>query len=183
MAALQPIITDVGLQAVFTLQSVGLEAEIAAVALGDGTYTAAEIDPNTGILYNATKLRREKARFTVAGGERTGPHTISIAAVADGATEFWIKEVGIILTDGTLLAIAAFSSRPLAYKSATVPLHLVFDLMLSALPANSVTIIASAPSLNLTVAEPLAQIGTAQTDMARKQLDMEYRLAVIEGIL
>ena len=137
MTTLNPIITADGLAAVFNAESQGLSASIAEVALGDAGWTP----DNT-----ATALQNEKRRVPVQGGERVSATQIHITAVEDGTEiEYWVRELGFYLADGTLLAVwSTDQQKPLAYKSTGVNLLLSFDLLLSALPDNSVTIDGSA---------------------------------------
>lgn len=127
---LTPVITSAGLNAVWNAQSTGLEATIAAIALGDGGW----VPDNT-----ATALHNEKRRIPVEGA-RVNPTQIHLTGVEDGSLEYWVREVGFYLADGTLLAIWSDADQALAYKSAGVDLLLAFDLVLSALPAESVTV-------------------------------------------
>ena len=99
--------------------------------------------------------------MAIAGGRRIDPHTIHVAGVADDATEFWLTEIAFYLADGTLFAVAVFPDRPLSYKAADTKHLFGFDLLLTALPANSVTIIAGAPDINLSVASDLAALAKA----------------------
>ena len=130
MSALIPVITTAGLQAVFNAQDDGLEATIAEIALGSTGWS-----PTAG----ATSLQNEINRISV-GGERVTSSQIHLSGVEDGSQNYWVREIGIYLDDGTLFAVWSHASQALAYKSAGVDLLLSFDLALSALPANSVTI-------------------------------------------
>lgn len=127
---LTPIITDAGLAAVFNATSDGLLAKITEIALGDTAW-----DPDD----TATDLQNEIARIPVTG-ERIAPHQAHISANEDGAVEYWVREIAFYLEDGTLLCLWSNSTKVLAYKSADVDLILSLDLVLDALPANSITI-------------------------------------------
>lgn len=137
--ALIPVITTRGLAAVFNAQNTGLAAEITHIALGDNGRTPSK---------NEVGLVSEKMRIPIADGERIDDHQIHLTGLADGDKEFWVREIGFILSDGTMLAVWS-DTNPLAYKSAEVPLLLAFDLVLAALPANSVNIIGTGANLSL----------------------------------
>ena len=149
---LQPVITKAGLAAILTATKTGLAAEISHIALGSQAYTPSA-DQKT--------LRNEVARFPISSGEKLSGTLLHLTAVADGATAYWVKEVGIFLKDGTLLAVWSHLTEALAYKAANIDLLLAYDLSLAALPADSVTIVSSAAGLNLTLAGPLAALSTA----------------------
>lgn len=125
-----PIITSDGLAAVFNLTNDGFEGKITEMALGDTAW-----DPDD----TATDLQNEIARIPVTG-ERIAPHQVHISANEDGAVEYWVREIAFYLEDGTLLCLWSNSTKVLAYKSADVDLILSLDLVLDALPANSITI-------------------------------------------
>ena len=180
-AAIQPVITDAGLTAVWNATNTGMAAEIAEIGLGDGVWTAAEADPDTGILPDITALRAEKVRVAIAGGRRIDPHTIHVAGVADDATEFWLTEIAFYLADGTLFAVAVFPDRPLSYKAADTKHLFGFDLLLTALPANSVTIIAGAPDINLSVASDLAALAKADIDNMDRIVRLLQRMDDLEN--
>ena len=130
--ALTPVITQGGLQAVFNATNDGLQARITHIALGDAGWA-----PDA----SASALRSERRRVPVVGGERLTPTQIHITAVEDGnQMEYWVREVGFILDDGTLLAIWSHPERALAYKAANVDLLLAFDMVMTALPADSVVV-------------------------------------------
>lgn len=150
--ALQPVITKAGLAAILTATKTGLSAEISHIALGSQAYTPSA---------EQKTLRNEVARFPISSGEKLSSTLLHLTAVADGATAYWVKEVGIFLKDGTLLAVWSHLTEALAYKAANIDLLLAYDLSLAALPADSVTIVSSAAGLNLTLAGPLAALSTA----------------------
>ncbi|MBJ2241951.1 phage tail-collar fiber domain-containing protein [Pseudomonas sp. MF6768] len=151
--ALQPIITKAGLSAVFRADSTGVAAQITHVVLGSQGYT-----PNN----EQKTLRAQVAKYPIAGGERLGDHQIHLTAVADGDRAYWVREVGFLLSDGTLLAVWSHPTEALAYKPVATELLLAYDLLLAALPANSVTITSLPGGLNLTMAAPLATLAAAQ---------------------
>ena len=160
---LTPIITEDGLAAVFNAQNQGLDASITEIALGDTNWTPDK---------TATALKTEKRRIPILGGERINNTQIHLTAVEDGTSlEYWVKEVGFYLADGTLLAIWSSADKAMAYKSAAVDLLLAFDLVLTALPANSVTIEGSAGFT-------MASASTTKQGIVRIASEVEVKAAV-----
>ncbi len=137
--ALIPVITTKGLAAVFNAQNDGVAAKITHIGLGEHGRTPSK---------NELALTSERMRVPIADGQRIDDHQIHVTALADGETEFWVKEIGFFLEDGTMLAVWS-ATQPLAYKSAMVPLLLGFDLKLEALPAQSVTVVGTGANLSL----------------------------------
>lgn len=149
---LQPVITKAGLAGIWSLSNTGLAAEITHVVLGTAGYTPSN---------EQTSLRAQVAKYPISGGERLSGTLIHLTALADGNAEFWVREIGFLLADGTLLAVWSHATEILTYKAAGTDLLLAYDLSLSALPADSVTITSSAAGLNLTLAAPLAALASA----------------------
>jgi phage-related tail fiber protein len=130
-AALQPIITNVGLQAALNASNDGLQAKLTHIALGDSGW-----QPNA----NATQLQQGRQRISISSSSRLQSNQLHITAVENGDQNYWVCEIGLFLEDGTLLAIWSDAEQALAWKSADVDLLLAFDLLLTALPADSVII-------------------------------------------
>lgn len=149
---LQPVITKAGLAGIWSLSNTGLAAEITHVVLGTAGYTPSN---------EQTSLRAQVGKYPISGGERLSDTLIHLTALADGNAAFWVREIGFLLADGTLLAVWSHATEILTYKAAGTDLLLAYDLSLSALPADSVTITSSAAGLNLTLAAPLAAIASA----------------------
>jgi len=150
---LQPLITQAGLAAVFRATNDGLAAQITQVGLGSSGYTPTKTQ---------TALRARKGLYPISDGQRLSDTLIHVTAVADDAADFWVREVGFYLSDGTLFAVWSDPTIALAYKSPNAQLLLAYDLSLEALPANSVTINSTGAGLNLTLSEQLAALATAQ---------------------
>lgn len=160
---LLPTITEAGLNAIWRASNDGVSAQITHIALGDAAYT-----PNQGM----TRLQSERARYPVADGKRLTSRQIHLTALADGNAEFWVREVGFYLADGTCLAIWSDPAKLLAYKAGGVDLLLAYDLTLSAVPADSVTVQSTGAGLNLAMAEEytalaIAQLGEMQRGLKR----------------
>ncbi len=150
---LLPTITEAGLNAIWRASNDGVSAQITHIALGDAAYT-----PNQGM----TRLQSERARYPVADGQRLTSRQIHLTALADGNAEFWVREVGFYLADGTCLAIWSDPAKPLAYKASGVDLLLAYDLTLSAVPADSVTVQSTGAGLSLAMAEEYTELAIAQ---------------------
>ncbi len=168
MEALKPKLTSVGLRAVFNASNTGLDAAITHIAFGDGGAGGGYLP--TG---NETALKNERVRVPVGGGERVSDFQIQVQALLEGSEQFWIKELAFILEDGTHLAVWSDPEKVLAYKTAGVPLAVAYDLALSGVPANSVTIVTSGPQVNLTIGGPLAQLSAEILRLQRRVVESE----------
>lgn len=127
-------ITKAGKEAAFNVSNTGFELEISHIAFGDVGWNPVNDD-------EATELRNEILKVPIISGEKLGRSQIHLNAKLDGDAEFIIREVGIFLSDGTLFGVYSNESQDLAHKTSGVELILTFDLILSTLPPDSVSIV------------------------------------------
>jgi hypothetical protein len=178
MSELQPVITKAGLSAVWRKDKTGLAAQITHVVIGTAGYTPANTQ---------TALRNQVAVYPISDGETLSSTLLHVTAVADGPQAIWVREIGYLLSDGTLFAVWSHATDVLAYKPAGNKLLLAYDLSLTALPPDSVTITSTGAGLNLSLSEELAALATASiAEMLRglEQQDVvesQARLHQLEG--
>nr|WP_275668333.1 phage tail protein [Pseudoalteromonas piscicida] len=177
---LRPTITTAGLEAVFNAQKNGFQAKISKVGLGTGNYT-----PDQG----RRQLQQEVHRIMVASGEDKGNAQIHMSVIDDTDHNFWVNEVGFYIeseangqTQEVLFAVYSSPDRPIAYKSAEVDLLLAFDLVLTGVPADAVTIVDNGVNLNILIAPELAKLGVAQINNMTRHLKQKFEL-MDKGIL
>lgn len=172
MTALVPTLTLAGLNAVFNAQGDGLQARITHILLGDQGRTPSPTH---------TRLGNQRRRIAIADGEKTGDRQLHVTGVVDGdGPEFWVREVGFELEDGTLLALWS-STQPLAYVSNNVPLLLAFDLRLDALPADAVTIVTTGANLSLAAwGEQYTANAAATVDNMARHVGLLFRVMELE---
>ena len=178
MNPLVPIITDHGLQALFVGHDSDFEARIAQLALGTSGYTVA-VNPD-GYATQST-LKNEVQRVEITNGKRAAPHQLELHALVEGDQEYWVRELGFYLEDGTLFAIWSDEKRALAWKGVNVPLVLALELVLNALPANRVNVVTGAASLELLLSSELAAVGNALSNVQREQLRLAERVKYLDG--
>ena len=150
MTPLIPKITNAGLQAVFNASNTGVEAAVTHIVFGDGGGNG--YAPSG----NETALVRPRTRVPIGGGERVGRFEIEVQALLDRGPSFWIREIGFLLDDGTMLAVWSDVAVPLAYKTAGVPLAVAYNLALQDIPPESITVVATGPRVNITITGPIA---------------------------
>ena len=178
MSELQPVITKAGLSAVWRKDKTGLAAQITHVVIGTAGYTPANTQ---------TALRNQVAVYPISDGETLSSTLLHVTAVADGPQAIWVREIGYLLSDGTLFAVWSHATEVLAYKPAGNKLLLAYDLSLTALPPDSVTITSTGAGLNLSLSEELAAMATASiAEMLRglerqDVVESQARLHQLEG--
>ena len=169
---LAPTVTDAGLNALINAQGTGLAVSISHIALG-----AAGYNPQSSL----TALVDEKMRVPVASGHNLGGGHFHVIALAQGEAEFFVREMGFVLEDGTLFAVWSDPSQILAWKGEGVDLHLGFDLSLTAMPAESVTVVTGELNMNLTMATEQIERARVHIRTMRRQIKLQHQL-VIKGV-
>ncbi|MFC0119028.1 phage tail protein [Pseudoalteromonas xiamenensis] len=177
---LRPTITMAGLEAVFNAQKNGFQAKISKVGLGTGNYTPDQ---------SRTRLEKEVHKVLVASGQDKGNAQIHMSVIDDTNHNFWVNEVGFFIEKeengkkvDVLFAVYSHPDKPIAYKSAEVDLLLAFDLVLTGVPADAITIVDSGVDLNILIAPELAKVGAAQISNMYRHLKQKFEL-MDKGIL
>lgn len=183
---LVPTLTRAGLAAVRNAQGTGLLATIDRIAVGRGLSSGGALvgyRPTGG----ETALADEVARVPilqgaqlggVAGTDPIGFRVLSVVPPLPGGAPVPINEVGIVLSDGTLLAVWSDPALVLAFLTAQASLELAFDLFLTALPVSSLTIVVQRPDVPDTTAV-LARLLAASTEHFLAQLTDEWRFPLL----
>lgn len=159
-----PLFTDAGLAAVTAASTGGLKANITHLAFGDVGHTPVS---------SVTALSHEVVRVpvdTYQNPEGGSLHLVSV--LGDAVQEFIIREVGVILDDGTLLAIWSDPAVPASTKVANTDLTFTFAITLAGLPADSVNVTVVEGS-GLDVLRHLISIATVQMDILAKVTGIE----------
>lgn len=130
--------TEAGLAACASAKDKGLKLEITHMAFGSGAYTPSKTQ---------TKLIDEKERIEISDYKDIGT-TLRMAGLFDGQLEYAIREIGIFCGD-TLLGVYSSPNRTIGYRTPQVKVLQWFSLDISALPADSVTVVVGAENLNL----------------------------------
>ncbi|MCF2910087.1 phage tail protein [Pseudoalteromonas sp. DL2-H2.2] len=174
---LQPVITSAGLSALFRAQQGGFKAKISKVGLGSGSY-----QPHEGI----TRLQDEKYRLDLASAKTLADDkqlhlTVRDAEQVEG-DGFFVNEIGFYTEEEVngeiqYVLFAVYSSdEPIAYKSNDIELLLAFDLTLTGVPADSITVIDQGVEFNILVAPELAKMGAAQIGNMNRHLKLKFAL-------
>ena len=103
-----------------------------------------------------------------------------MAGVFEGSLEYAIREIGIFLSDGTLLGVYSQSERTLGYRTPVVRVIQWFTLNIEALPSDSVNVVVGSENLNLVIDEEFARMATVQINTMHRQLQQSFRLFDLE---
>lgn len=173
MPAPTPLIatlTTAGLAKVMAASNTGLSCQISHIALGAGQAGAV---PGYAPSAAQTALVSEFLRTPVAGGDRIDATTILVQAAFDPVGSAWAHEIGVFLSDGTLFAVHSSTAGPLTYVQAGQQIVYALTLGIAALPVGSVTWQASGPSVNITLAEPFADLANAVASLQNRFMTVE----------
>ncbi|SBW09129.1 hypothetical protein KL86APRO_12522 [uncultured Alphaproteobacteria bacterium] len=143
-------LTDAGMAAIAAAHGQGLAAKISHVAVGDIGYapTAA-----------ATGLQHEQARVALTAGGAIAPQQVLLQGmIPAGETEFFIRELGYFLDDGTLLGVWSDPVTPLGWIGAVTPWFFKLVFAWSSLPTDAITVIIADDAGQAGLALDLAQL-------------------------
>jgi hypothetical protein len=125
------ILTNAGKAAIVAANNTGTNpVTINRVGVGSASWT-----PTAA----ATALNTEIKKITAIGGAAVADDTIHVTASDTSSDVYTVKEIGLFLTDGTLLAVYSQSTAIITKGAETVAL-IAADLVITGLPAGSVTV-------------------------------------------
>lgn len=125
------ILTNAGKAAIVAANNTGTNpVTINRVGVGSASWT-----PTAA----ATALNTEIKKITAIGGAAVAADTIHVTASDTSSDVYIVKEIGLFLTDGTLLAVYSQSTAIITKGADTVAL-IAADLVITGLPAGSVTV-------------------------------------------
>lgn len=128
---LEFILTTAGKAAIVSANNTGTNpVTINRVGVGSASWT-----PTAA----ATALNTEIKKITAIGGAAVANDTIHVTASDTSSDVYVVKEIGLFLTDGTLLAVYSQSAAIITKGAETVAL-IAADLVITGLPAGSVTV-------------------------------------------
>lgn len=160
---LQPIVTRAGLDAVIAANGDGLSAKVTHLAFGDGG--ASGYTPNGA----ETALRRERERVDINFSLKDGPGSFVVRGKgAPSEIEYWVREVGIILDDGTLLGVWSDPQRSITGRGPGAELEFDIKLVLDALPGGSIEIVTVPGGNNTLIA--LSQMLVTQATLTNQAM-------------
>ncbi|WP_206196904.1 phage tail protein [Zooshikella ganghwensis] len=101
--------TQTGLAELISAKNAGIKATITHMACGDKSYSPQP---------NQTRLVNERQRADILDYEELSPTQLRLGAVFKGDLEYEVREIGLFLSSGTLLAVHSQPNQLLTYKSA-----------------------------------------------------------------
>ncbi|MDK1312887.1 phage tail protein [Pseudoalteromonas ardens] len=162
MSIYTPIITQAGINAAVNAQTHGIQLEIGRIGVGDKGYV-----PNR----TQTRLKNERNNVPVSDGRVVGDGQFHLSGIFTDDTQYAVREVGFYLNDHsddaqkTLFAIWSHPEHVLFYQTPVARVVQGFDLTLTAVPYEHLTVNTSG-DLNLFYTPEFVAMTEAQTNMA-----------------
>ncbi|SMO74467.1 Phage tail-collar fibre protein [Balnearium lithotrophicum] len=153
-----PITTTAGLQKFF--QASGLpevKLKLTHIGFGDAGYTPDK---------DQTSLKNEIIRVPISSGKvfpSDGYMDLS-ALIPEDVPEFWIREIGWYLEDGTLAFVWSHPEVPIAWKNKNLKLLAGISIRVTDVPLDKVEVVESNPDLKLLYTEEFMQISQILTN-------------------
>ncbi|TQF71852.1 phage tail protein [Pseudoalteromonas luteoviolacea] len=166
-----PVVTQEGINAAVSALEQGVKIQIGHIAVGDSGYT-----PDR----NQTALKSQKNTAPVSGAEVVGNGQFHVTAEFTDDKQYAVKEVGFFLNDHadesqrTLFAVWSHPENVLFYQTPIAKIVQGFDLLLSAVPPDSLDFNVTG-DLSLFYADDFAAMTIAQTQMATAQIESNLR--------
>ncbi|WP_319568380.1 phage tail-collar fiber domain-containing protein [Cohaesibacter marisflavi] len=164
------IITEAGRAAAVNAADAGLSIKLTKMAAGSGA-----VEPTEA----STALTTEVERVEITSAVQIDPATLQLGALLQSNLVYRIREIGWFTEDGTLFAIA-YRSSGIVEKAADIPYPVQFNLDLTGLPEESVTVDVTL-NLDLAFLGPLAAQATNLAGLTMRQIDQEIRVRQLEG--
>ncbi|GAB6075277.1 phage tail-collar fiber domain-containing protein [Desulfurobacterium crinifex] len=153
-----PITTVAGLQKFFQVSGLPeVRLKLTHIGFGDIGYTPKK---------SQTSLKNEIIRVPIASGKvfpSDGYMDLS-ALLPEDAPEFWIREIGWYLEDGTLAFVWSHPEVPIAWKNKNLKLLTGISVRVTDVPLDKIEIVESNPDLKLLYTEEFAQISRILTN-------------------
>ena len=140
------ILTEAGLEAALAAKRGGFAVDITHMVAGDAAY---EVETGASGRTAQTELQNELQRVEISEAIERGNGQTSIAAVFDGPGDFYVREIGILLDDGTLYAVVSHPRQAMFWKSAISTGYVTVDLVLGAADPENVRVIAGGAPIQL----------------------------------
>ena len=129
-------ITDAGLAALVNADNDGIKGKIAAIGFGSG--------PGYQPTGKEVALSSEQERTPILGSIRVAPNQFSVRGRLEPTEDevgYFIREIGVYLDDGTLLAVWSDPSLAVTGRGPGAGFEFAYLLNLSALPIGSLEIV------------------------------------------
>lgn len=173
-----PVITEAGFAAALAAEEGGFKVNITHVAVGSSGYV---VPTSANGKATQTALFGERQRVEIQDAREVGNGQTDISFVVEGPGDYFIKEVGFFLDDGTLFAIASHPTQGLIWKSSISRAAIALELVLEAVDPSSINILSAGPPLQLLLTKEIAILSTIAARNALENMRLSDRIHDITG--
>jgi len=174
-----PITTEAGHAARMAAVAGGFAVEVAEIAVGAAGYHVA-IDAATGRA-TATELQAERDRVPVQDVQTVAPNQKDISFVINPSEEYYIREIGFFLADGTLYAVASHPTQALDWASPATRNLIALEYVIEDGDPASFDFVSNGPPLNLLMTREIAVLSNFHMRNALESLRLADRIRAITG--
>lgn len=121
------VLTEAGAEAAANAGTAGFVVDITHLGAGDTSY---EVAVNGFGRAPQSALQNERQRVGIAEVVPQGGGIVSIAAVLDGDHDYYVRELGLYLSDGTLYAVYSHPAKAVFWKSELANGYITTDVAL-----------------------------------------------------
>lgn len=173
-----PVITEAGFAAALAAKTGGFAVDITHVAVGSSGYV---VPTNANGKATQTALFGEQQRVAIQDAREVGNGQTDISFVVEGEGDYFIKEVGFFLDDGTLFAVASHPTQGLIWKSSISRAAIALELVLGAVDPSAINIVSAGPPLQLLMTKEIATLSTFAIRNGLENLRLADRVREITG--
>lgn len=173
-----PVITHAGFNAALAAKNGGFAVDITQVGVGDRGYEVQVNGQGTAV---QTNLTRERQRVEIQDARSVGNGQTDLSFVIDGPGDYYVREIGFYLADGTLFAVASHPTQGLIWKSSISRAAIALELVLEAVDPDTINIVSTGPALQLLMTKEIAVLSTFAIQNGLEQLRLADRLHEITG--
>jgi hypothetical protein len=178
-ALFTPVTTEAGHAARMAAVAGGFAVDITHIALGSAGYVV-PINANTGRA-TATDLQSEQDRAEIQDVRTVSAFQKDLSFVVEPDTEYYIREIGFFLADGTLYAVASHPTLALDWASPQTRNLFALEYVIEDGDADSINIVSNGPPLNLLMSREFAVLSRIQFINALALLEQGQSIRDITG--
>ena len=174
-----PVTTEAGHAARMANSAGGFAVNITHIAIGAAGYNV-PMNAVTG-RSTATSLQDEKNRVEIQDVRITAINQKDLSFVVEPTEEFYIREIGFYLADGTLYAVASHPTMALDWASPQSTNLFALEFVIEDADPDTVHFTATGPDLNLLMTREFTVLSNFHLTNALESLRLADRVRTILG--
>lgn len=173
-----PITTAAGHAARMAAVAGGFAVDITEIGLGSQGY---DVVVDSAGRATATGMVSQKDRVEIQDVQMVSENQKDLSFVVEPSEEYYIREIGFFLADGTLYAIASHPTLALDWASPSTLNLFALEFVVEDGDAESINVVSSGPPLNLLMTKEIATLSTFSILNGLENLRLADRIREITG--